>query len=323
MRRRPEQQPSSSRRRRPEACRGMAPQLVFAYEGRRVKALSDSTHLIESLKTVRLMVEDRLGLAADSFDLFDAYGKIEQLKDLRRTVETAGENGECLLEVREQALYTRLRTVEKENGALTSRISQLEAELFKALERAEERLRETLRTEAASSLAPRVEELAAGQAEVKLALGSFNVKEFQDFSAQTHARLQEVEAQWQTDKVALTLVVEEAVKRTQQDMDDLSGEVREKLEACSAACEGAVKGQEASTERIRSVAQEVAKDMVTQVLQDVRWQREEHLRLMRQCASAFSEGATAFEEGARRAAEGPSSFEEGGPSPRSAHKVEN
>mmetsp|Transcript_94259 Transcript_94259/g.236590 ORF Transcript_94259/g.236590 Transcript_94259/m.236590 type:complete len:285 (+) Transcript_94259:130-984(+) len=262
----------------------MAPQLVFAYGDRRVKAITDTTHLIESVKTVRLMVEDRLGLSADTYDLFDTCGKIEQLKDLQRAIHMAGEQGECTIEVREHALATRLRAVEAENSQLTIRISHLEEELRSSLARVERRF--------AEETIPRIAELAQEGAEarrelgeVKRTLNGFNPQEFiashDSFTEEVRRRLDEVDSQWQTDKLALTLVVDEAVKHCQQDMKGLEDYVHEhigKIDTCVATSEQLRRVQGTSQERMQSMAA------------DLRWQQDEHLKFVRHCASAFEEG---------------------------------
>jgi len=285
----------------------MAPQLVFAYGDRRVKAITDTTHLIQSLKTVKLMVEDRLALSENTYDLFDACGKIEQLKDLQRAIHMAGEEGECIIEVREHAIATRMREVEAENGHLTTRIAHLEDELRTLLARVERRLSE--------EAMPRIEELAREAIEargeiqeVKRTLEGFNPQDFMashsSFTEEVRRRLDEVDSQWQTDKLALTLVVDEAVKCCQQDMKGLEDYVHEhvgKIDTCVTTSEQLRRAQGTSQERMQSMAA------------DLRWQQDEHLKFMRHCTSAFEEGVKRSEAYLRA----------GSPLDQSGAKVEN
>merc|ERR1719444_151613 len=120
---------------------------------------------------------------------------------------------------------------------------------------------------------PRIEEAARAAAAARG--DAAEVAEGQrSLSEEVRRRLDEVDSQWQTDKLALTLVVEEAVKRCQQDMKGLEDYVQEhmgKIDSCVAASEQLRRVQGTSQERIQSVAT------------DLRWQQDEHLKLMRHC----------------------------------------
>lgn len=274
----------------------MPPQLVFAYGDQRIKAITDTMHLVDSLRTVHLMVEDRLGLAPGCYDLYDECGRLEQLKDLQRAIHTAGDTGECVIQVKEHALSLRFRELTQENSGLSARVAQLEEDLKSLFAKLERKLDDTLPR--ISTLEQDARKAQAELSKVHLTLDGFSPKDFmantKAFTEEVNNRLHEVDRSWQADKLALALVVEQAVKRCHEDMRQLQDDVRDKLdkiEACSAVIPGLQMGQKTNHERVGGVVAEL------------RVQKDEHLRFMRVCASAFEEGAKRTEAHLRESAQ--------------------
>lgn len=107
----------------------MAPTLVFLYQDKREKAAGSGTESIKAIKNLEAVcmeAEEKMSIHPGTYDLYDLYGQVRELTDLQRAIKMAGDNGECVLELREHRQFVKIRALEEENATLTARLSKLE-----------------------------------------------------------------------------------------------------------------------------------------------------------------------------------------------------
>eukprot|EP00929_Paragymnodinium_shiwhaense_P047441 TRINITY_DN24065_c0_g1_i1.p1 TRINITY_DN24065_c0_g1~~TRINITY_DN24065_c0_g1_i1.p1 ORF type:complete len:584 (+),score=207.80 TRINITY_DN24065_c0_g1_i1:170-1921(+) len=107
----------------------MAPSLVYRYQDQRATAAGSKTEAIRQIKNleaVAMEAEEKMGIYPGTYDFFDLYGQVRELTDLQRAIKMAGEEGECVLELREHRQFIKIRSLEEENGVLTARLQKLE-----------------------------------------------------------------------------------------------------------------------------------------------------------------------------------------------------
>lgn len=104
----------------------MAIILHFVNEGKQAPASPAS---LRDLSTLANEVEAKLGLPPASFDFWDQYGKLEMAEDLHRAVKMAGAEGTAMIEVREHLHFSRIKQIEAQLGAHSTKLKQLEDEL--------------------------------------------------------------------------------------------------------------------------------------------------------------------------------------------------
>lgn len=281
----------------------MAPSLVYLYQDRRAQAAGSRTEAIkqiQNLESVFMEAEEKMNIHAGTYDLFDIYGQVKELTDLQRAVKMAGEEGECVLELREHRQFIKIRALEEENATLNARIAKLE-EYVKAQEkRFDEKIIESSNELKAmirkvdgkivQEVMPTLQDLLATRTQMQREmramqekLGEINIEEIKamcqmarDLNEEVKnciRRIEYVDSQFQKEKVQLKLEME----RIQRDMKELQRFMQGKLDIL----------MEADADVKRDVMLNSERLALTQ--DDFRLLQEELSRLTNQCSGALEE----------------------------------
>lgn len=268
----------------------MAPVLVFSFGEKQVTAAGSGIDAVRSRKSVDSVAteaEQLLGVPPGTYDFYDRYGILRTPEDFQRAVEGAGD-GECIIEVRELPQYRRLREME-------ARITQLEAsakepELMKASVEKMDRLVAEMKGKLHDEVVPTLQELLKEKNNMQKDLrhlsdkiGTLSLQEMREIADQSRSlreearssmkRVGQLEAVWTTDKAAL----EAAVAKCQKDVEELTRNLRGKIEVFVMADADLRRDLTVTSERLQVLAD------------DLKVAQEEHQLLAARCQGALEE----------------------------------
>jgi len=244
--------------------------------------------------------EEKMSIHPGTYDLYDLYGQVRELTDLQRAIKMAGDNGECVLELREHRQFIKIRALEEENATLTARLQKLESIVKEQEKRFDDKLTEMgneckamtrkVDKRIGDEVMPVLQGLMADRTQmqremraVQEKLGEINIEEIKamcqmarDLNEEVKnciRRVEYVDSQFQKEKQQLN----NDMNRITTDMKDLQRFMQGKLDVL----------MEADADVKRDVMLNVERLALTQ--DDLRLLQEELQRLNNQCMGALEE----------------------------------
>lgn len=244
--------------------------------------------------------EEKMSIHPGTYDLYDLYGQVRELTDLQRAIKMAGDNGECVLELREHRQFIKIRALEEENATLTARLQKLESTVKEQEKRFDDKLTEMgneckamtrkVDKRIGDEVMPVLQGLMADRTQmqremraVQEKLGEINIEEIKamcqmarDLNEEVKnciRRVEYVDSQFQKEKQQLN----NDMNRITTDMKDLQRFMQGKLDVL----------MEADADVKRDVMLNVERLALTQ--DDLRLLQEELQRLNNQCMGALEE----------------------------------
>eukprot|EP00927_Polykrikos_kofoidii_P046205 TRINITY_DN40411_c0_g1_i1.p1 TRINITY_DN40411_c0_g1~~TRINITY_DN40411_c0_g1_i1.p1 ORF type:complete len:582 (-),score=135.40 TRINITY_DN40411_c0_g1_i1:222-1967(-) len=280
----------------------MPAQLIFEFNGAKQKAAcsgKEEINYITNFDALCLEAEEKMELAANTYDIYDVYGKVECLEDLQRAIRMA-HDGECILEMREYRQFTLIKELQVENIAQNARIGRLEVALKAAEDRADAKIEETRKeclaaTNAVSrhiqnTIEPTIQGLIKDRSQMRRELtamqeklGQINITEIKEITEVARKSNEQVrEAVARVDKLDEDLQNEKAmlhadVDRNTNDLSELRRYIEGKIIVLTESDADCRRDIQLIDERL-GCAQD-----------DVRLGSEELSRLRNQCAGALEE----------------------------------
>mmetsp|Transcript_49654 Transcript_49654/g.105714 ORF Transcript_49654/g.105714 Transcript_49654/m.105714 type:complete len:574 (-) Transcript_49654:339-2060(-) len=272
----------------------MAPQLIFQYNGQRVKVPAPSPPTVEAAQK---LAQERLVLSKGSYDLFDRYGRIDHGEDLQRAMHLA-DGQDCLIEVREHEHYARLRRIEDQNKSQDERLAKLETFLTDSNARVSQivqvakdeimasvnKLNNRVENDIKVVLDATVQDKLELQKDVRNILeftSQIDLEELKQNSADTAKlgvevkdavrRVNDMQASWETDKMKLN----ESCAQTKHDLEELQKYIQGKFKICIEADADLRREQQLVSERVQLLSD------------DLRILTEDHKRLEQEATNAF------------------------------------
>jgi len=191
-------------------------------------------------------VEEKFGLAEGSFSIFDDFGKVANSTALLRAVDSATE-GPCILQVREEPVWRKLREMEEKIETLVARCPVADNIMKTIEERSSNRfmkLRSALQDLDAKvnhSIAPLLQSMALQQIDTKSKLeSSYASPPFEEMDAKVGsiaALLQSVALQQMELKTKLDSLTETVGIHTANDNTAIVQELRKEMEDLKSGCE--------------------------------------------------------------------------------------